>query len=94
MKKQNPPVETTLKGHVAALSERRGGKPTEGVLMRFNEREFYLLNLAAQHAATKGYTSRQAWMRRVMLDALKKELGDDAAMQTLLSNFLHQSYSG
>lgn len=71
-----------------ALAICRGGKPTEGVLLRFNEQEFYLLNLASHLAASRGYSSRQAWMRHTVLNAIRDELEDTSDMQALVDEFI------
>lgn len=76
----------SLHQHMGALADCRGGKPTEGVLLRFNEQEFYLLNLASRFAASRGYPSRQAWMRAVIREAMRKEL-EEKGMQPLVDEF-------
>ena len=82
-----PKEKTSLQQHLDALSICRDGKPTEGVLMRFNEQEFYLLNLTAIHATHKGYVSRQAWMRAVILEAMQNEMRKEEEMQSLVNKF-------
>lgn len=69
--------------HQKALSQCLKGKPTEGVLMRFNEQEFYLLNLASRVAAKKGFSSRQAWMRQMILTAIQEELSQEDNLSSL-----------
>ena len=82
---KHDPTDTLAK-HQDALSQCQIGKPTEGVLMRFNEQEFYLLNLASRLAAHKGFTSRQAWMRHVILSAIEDELAHDRELHVLMES--------
>lgn len=82
MSKENS-VSPELWKHQEALSQCLKGKPTEGVLMRFNEQEFYLLNLAARVAAKKGFSSRQAWMRQMILTAIQEELSQEDNLSPL-----------
>lgn len=78
-----PKEITPLNEHLDALLKCRNGKPTEGVLLRFNEKEFYLLNLAARLASHKGYSSRQAWMREIMMSAIQNEIEDSKEFSKL-----------
>ncbi|WP_075881847.1 hypothetical protein [Vreelandella massiliensis] len=82
---ENTSEQSVVYQHQKALSQCLKGKPTEGVLMRFNEQEFYLLNLASRVAAKKGFSSRQAWMRHVILNAVREELAQDDALHPFVS---------
>ncbi|MDN6179761.1 MAG: hypothetical protein L0I84_01950 [Halomonas subglaciescola] len=65
---------TEVQQHLDALADCRGGKRTEATLLRLNEQEFYLLNLVADLAAHRGYASRQAWIREMVMGAVRAEL--------------------
>lgn len=80
------PKHDHIEKHQDVLSQCHNGKPTEGVLMRFNEQEFYLLNLASRVVARKGFPSRQAWMRHVILSAVEDELANDSEFHFLIES--------
>lgn len=73
----------SLEEHQQEIEKRRQGKPTEGVLMRFNERELYLLDLASRLASKKGFSSRHAWMRHVLLESAQNEIQEHPELAAL-----------
>lgn len=65
-------MSDALKKIQCRVDELANGKATEAVLMRFNPREYEILNQAYELSGS--FRSRHAWMHEIMMRTARKEI--------------------